>query len=252
MVQTAMHAVDPRFARIARRLTALELQAGQDDDLTAAPNLFVGLYSHAGLMRVLDVYGVAAQLSARGLDGYRVHISREDAFRHRLYVDVDEGPIMDLRLHLQSDAVVVDWLLMQNPRRVFGAGETPLPGQTHPGTGLGRIIGDLLVLLAARLHKTALVTVPERWHLALMYARIGYRCDNDDELDHVLAMERLRTSEAMSVADVAWAIERQKIVDENNEPYIYGPLRMWRSVGKPPVAAGQRTTANRPAWRLTV
>jgi hypothetical protein len=250
MVQTRMHAVDPRFARIARRLTALELQAGHDDDdLSAEPNLFVGLYSHEGLLRVLDVYGVKKKLEDIGLGDHRIHISREDAFRHRLYVVVDEGPIMDLRLHLQEDVVAVDWLLMQNPRRAFAENETPLPGQTHPGTGLGRTVGDLLVLLAARLHKSALVTVPERWHLALMYARIGYR-SVDDALHRALAVDRFREREKRSIAEIAWAIDKQRIVDDDNKPYLYVPIHMRREVAKASPRLGSPPTMTDDHWRI--
>jgi hypothetical protein len=173
--------VDPRFERIAARLTVLQLQPPADDD---APR-FAQFYSPDGIKNVIHEYGLHQKLVAQGLGDYVLRIDEEDAWRQRLELAVPEGQIMDLRLHLQraqvagvdehADLVVIDWLLMQNPRASFSRERPRLPGQTHPGTGLGRDVAQLLVLLCRRVGRDGLLVVPERFHLAELYRRGGWR-----------------------------------------------------------------------------
>lgn len=231
--------MDQHFERIARRLSTLELRrpdADDDDALDAmkpgspfgrVPRRFVGTYSAAGLGTVIHEYGLDAKLRAQGLGDYRLVVTDEDPFRHRLQLVLPEGAhAMDMHIHLRTlvdgaDVVVVEWLRMQNPRARFTRERPRLPGQEHPGTGLGRDVAQLLVLMCRRIGRDGLVTVPERFHLAELYARGGWRAAlpaADLELDDVLAGTR-----ALSLAERAWAVARGFVRDGDGAPYVYVP-----------------------------
>jgi hypothetical protein len=94
--------VDPAFERIARRLTSLELRAGADargdadllkpgEAAGRTSSAFVDTYSVEGIHRVLDEYGLRAQLERQGLGDVVIDITQDDPFRHRLAVRLPEG-----------------------------------------------------------------------------------------------------------------------------------------------------------------
>jgi hypothetical protein len=227
--------IDPSLERIAARLTTARLRAGDDDDDLLEPDTlpFVDLYSVAGLRHALTEYGITAALEARGLGDHEYRISRQDAFRHRLEILLSDGrPIMDLRLHLREApvvggrsvaVVVVEWLLMQNPRASFDARRPRLPGQVYPGTGMGRQVHCLLVLLCRRLGRDALLTVPERFHLAALYRKVDYVAVDPDDDVGVHAALRAGDDAGLSMAGLAWAVERGCVVDIDEAPWSYRP-----------------------------
>src|SRR5690554_7171923 len=83
----------------------------------------------------------------------------------------------------------IHWLLMQNPQASFGPGRLPLPGQTHPGTGLGEQVMGLLRNSCRRLKLGGLVTVPAHFHNAMMYAGTYHYIDPNAE-GALLALHR--------------------------------------------------------------
>jgi hypothetical protein len=118
--------------------------------------------------------------------------------------------------------VVVDWLLMQNPRRAFSTQRPRLPGQKHPGTGLGRAVGQLLVLLCRRIGRAGLLTVPEHFHLAELYRRAGYRALSAD--DDGMLSDLLTATDHLSFAQRAWAVERGCVKDADDDAVVpYAP-----------------------------
>ncbi len=227
--------IDAAFDRLARRLTSLQLRRAEpSDDIFAnkASGAFVGTYTETGLRTVLLHYGLDDKLRARGLGDYRLVVTQEDAFHHRLQILLpSDVHVMDLRLHLArlmlkgddtaADVVAVEWLLMQNPRAAFFRERPQLPGQTHPGTGLGHDVSQLLQLMTRRIGREGLVVVPERFHLAELYAKRGWLAphpDADALIDGVV-----RAAPKLSVAARAWAIERNCVRDVDGAVLRYQP-----------------------------
>ena len=255
--------VDPDLERIAARLTAAELRAGDDDDedlfSARTQGAFVDVYSEVGLRRALQEYGVFDDLRARGFGDHELRITRDGHWRHRLEIILADGSrVMDLRLHLQEHkvkdglavAVVgINWLLMQHPHAAFSAAQPRLPGQEHPGTGMGRKVQGLLVLLCRRLGRDGLVSVPERFHLAVLYRRIGF--SSVSAVDDVGIVAALAAADVagLDLAQLAWAVERGFVRDQAGVPWVYSPhtlicpvssrlQRVLRRSSSPPGAAG--------------
>ena len=98
--------LEKRFRRIARQLTHFELQklgpseekslSLEDvvDDLEkhSGTSLFMGYYSHAGMVEVLNRYGITKLLNDRGFPDLHLHMETENPFRHMLRLYGGTGP----------------------------------------------------------------------------------------------------------------------------------------------------------------
>lgn len=246
--------------KIAARLTSATLRAseGEDDDDLFEPETrpFLDVYSVSGLRHALQEYGITAALEARGLGDHEYRVSREDDFRHRLEILLSDGrAIMDLHLHLRESpvvgdkpfaVVVVEWLLMQNPRQPFSPERPRFPGQLYPGTGMGRQVHTLLVLLCRRMCRDALLTVPERFHLALLYRRIDFvAVDANDDVG-IQAVLQAGDVAGLSMAGLAWAVERGFVLDDDGAPWRYTPHTLVCPVSQRLELALRRETASSP------
>ncbi len=237
-----MTRVERHYEEVSRRLTTLQLMdpgptAPRDgSDVFARGDRFAHTYTDAGLRTAIHEYGLDDKMRAIGIDAFELRITEEDPFRHRLEVllpdrDLEDRHVMDLRIHLtrvglpgvdeHADVVIIDWLLMQNPRAPFTRDRPRLPGQRYPGTGLGRDVAQLLFLLTRRVQREALVTVPERFHLAELYRRAGWHPINVDE-EHTLS-DVLAATRHLGFAARAWAVERGLVRDEAGAPFAYRP-----------------------------
>ncbi len=229
-----------RLRRIARRLTHFELKAAEPDDadftsadvyeelLRKKPNpLFLGFYTRAGLEQALRTYGTLDRMSALGL---QPTLTTHHPDERRNLLRISDGPggpaILELQVRfaavraLQSippvetgdilDLLAVEWLLLQNPRKRFSPDRLPLPGQEHPGLGLGREILTLLDVMCERLGREGLIGFPEHQHNALLYSR-KYRFFDPRREGELAAL--LRDLEGLDFASTAWAVEDGLVLD---------------------------------------
>lgn len=252
--------LDPAFHRIAKRLRVLELMSDKGptpslslDDVEISwdspdgrgRSAFLNFYSKDGLLLGMKAYGIHDKLVALGLGDYELEVTREDAFYHRLELFVggghdDEHRIMDLRVHLRqvmwpgSDddeaeahvsypVLVIEWLAMRNPLGRFTPERPRLPGQSLPGSGLGRAIHNVLVIMAERTRRAAILNVPEHFHLAALYLRAGYRYPSLERELEVRAV--LDATHHLHFAAAAWAVERGFVLSESD-----GRRVKWRYV----------------------
>jgi len=96
----------------------------------------------------------------------------------RIYSEPDRGELlMELRISCGSRVVpgctvlVVEWLLLQNPRADFGPYRRPLPGQKNPGLGLLKEVFGWLVAMAEILELDGIYYVPSSYHVAIQSRR---------------------------------------------------------------------------------
>jgi hypothetical protein len=69
------------------------------------------------------------------------------------------------------EVLYLEWLLLQNPRRRFGAHHQSLPGQKHPGLGLLRDVTAWLVVLCGELGLDGLMYAPAGYFVATFGSR---------------------------------------------------------------------------------
>ncbi len=258
--------IERRYERIARSLKTLEL-VGDDADLVAEllpsspaaegewSGHFAGFYSRAGIERVFDAYGITTAIRRLGFDEVQITASVDEAGRHRLQVLVDgleddDHRLIDLVVQLRRvreaaitgedaatrpfDVLVVEWLCLQNPRAAFTAERPQLPGQRHPGLGIGRVVHNMILLMAQRLNRAGVVNIPRHLHLAVFYERSGYRYLCEAHETEVAAVSRALRGVSPAVA--SWAAERGCVkVGRNGSPparWLYEPVEMIAAVSR--------------------
>jgi hypothetical protein len=85
--------------------------------------------------------------------------------------------LMELRVNRNTrvvtgcEVLVIEWLLLQNPRSDFGPYRRPLPGQKFPGLGLLKEVFGWLVVVAEMLELDGIYYVPASYHVAIQSRR---------------------------------------------------------------------------------
>ncbi len=226
--------LEKRFHKIASQLNRFDLQklgssenrqvtlqeVVSDLETHAGSSLFMGYYSHAGLMEVIERYGIVSTLKKLGFSNLRLQIDTNDPFRHvlRLYWEHEnpERLLIELILHEgvvspkhtrveeQYDIVFIEWFCLQNPSAEFQPSKPRLPGQQKPGLGIAPEMVELLVIMAERLKKDGVVNIPRYYHTAHI-AHAGFFFIDPRSEGVMRALERdLR---GHSLAEASWAVE---------------------------------------------
>lgn len=238
------------FREVFRSLSRVELQKGASglDDLGTedlfdyGTDLWLGFYTEEGIGIALERYGVTDDVLQRGYGGVHVDVQIDDPEEHMLRIwsiepECDE-PLIELVvsrdiLHLSeplADAIgepfapvlTVEWLLMQNPRADFAADRLPLPGQQHPGLGVGIKVMEMLRNICLRLDLAGMITVPSYFHNAAMYSAEFSYLDSSYEGIMQALLRDVVPEVAGSLPAASWAIKWKMVVDklsEKNEPF---------------------------------
>lgn len=228
-----------RRRAIARRLSPYVLRASTEAarSLTGpeSTGLYLGYYSYNGIVQAFEAYGVYEALARLGFDQIQLQLYTADPFEHRLMLyDQEIKPerllheivvrrrqlhfdIADSRFDGQHfEMLGIEWICLQNPRQSFSDARPALPGQQHPGLGLGQLVLDLLQLTAERLGLDGIITIPAWFHNAVFYhTRFRYLCLSTEARLQALYRQLVRP---LGLHRVAWAIEHQQIC-ENGQPF---------------------------------
>jgi hypothetical protein len=235
----------PRRAALELRSEELGLPS------TGEPRLFLGRLTGEALSAELEAAGIPAFLATRGFPDVRVGTDLADG-EHRLRVAAsDDGALLvELRLaematpvpaalHASGPATLhvlaILWVALQNPRASFTPERPRLPGQDHPGLGVGRRLYELLRGWAGAFGKDALLNVPEHYHNALFYAG-QFRFLDPIEQGRFEALRR--DLSGLGVADASFAIEDGRVRDEAaDRAYVWDPGAMVAPVSSALAAA---------------
>jgi hypothetical protein len=228
------------------RHTSLELRPEELGlPSTGEPRLFLGRLSTGALRRALESVGIPAFLAGRGFPEVRVDTDLAEG-EHRLRVAAaDDGAVLiELRLAEMATplpavlrgsgpetlhVLAILWVALQNPRASFTAERPRLPGQDHPGLGVGRRLYEVLCGWAAAFGKDALLNVPEHYHNALFYAA-QFRFLDPVEQGRFEALRR--DLSGLRVADASFAIEEGRVHDQAaDRPFAWDPGAMVAAVG---------------------
>jgi hypothetical protein len=247
-----------RFRRIGRSLSRVELMQSSADPTFAitdadlldknAGRRFLDFYGDEGLRTALERYGLLAALRARGYHEFHFDTQALDD-RHTLFVSAraseDHEPCRLIELVVRRDRLVlepvdpppfdrtwevltVDWLTLRHARGAFSADRLRLPGQDAPGLGIGELVLELLYRIVDRLHLHGLVTVPEYFHNATLYARELPFVD-PWYAGQLRALERvLFHDEKLSFAQAAWAVHWGWVLDEADRALVWKGEAMCR------------------------
>ncbi len=89
----------------------------------------------------------------------------------------------------EFEFLILEWLTLQNPLLHFSRKRPPLPGQHHPGLGLGKKVVDIFVYLARLTQKDGVLAFPAYFHNALLFTRY-FHFLNPEKQGEVLAVEK--------------------------------------------------------------
>lgn len=174
-----------RFASVAATLRRGELEGELSftmDDVMAdlderRPTVarLLGFYTAAGIEYALQRYGILEHIERLGYSRVRVRLDLEGGQQRMCVLGRAEGAeylLVDCVLERTTLAgarvLYVHWLAMQDPRARFDERRPMLPGQQHPGLGLAREAGELLIQMARRLELEGVAFRPASYHMAYM------------------------------------------------------------------------------------
>jgi hypothetical protein len=194
----------------------------------AEPGSFLGRFTEAALERELDSAGILAALAERGHPDVRLVADAADG-EHRLRILPGKGeePLVELRAKEETCVVQepvlraqgvellyvlsVHWLSLQNPGQPFRPERPRLPGQQHPGLGIGRRFYGRLMTWAHEWGKDALLDFPEYYHNAVFYASM-FRFVSPARQGRLEALRRDLSS--LHVCETSAAIDEGRVIEE--------------------------------------
>ncbi len=186
-------------------------------------------FSQQGVELLLERLGLLDQLRLRGFRHPMVEVDLSGTVGDtvRIFSEPDRGELlMELRANRSSRVVpgcqllVIEWLLLQNPRAHFGPYRRPLPGQKHPGLGLLKEVFGWLVAMAEILELDGIYYVPSSYHVAIQSRRRVRFLEPEDEA-LIRSLETLFAGVPLPVASNLIADGR--VVDEST-----GSALEWR------------------------
>jgi hypothetical protein len=176
-----------RSRRIARQLTRSELSEEEEEDILLTPeelmadlvgptrrSKLLGYYTNTGIETALERYGVLPHIRQAGYPSPRVTLDPEYPTGQLVRIHAGTGMhelLVEMVLRESREfppfrLLSVEWLLMQDPRRLPDPRRPLLPGQEHPGLGALKKLFLMLVMTAERLDFDGLQFCPSHYHVA--------------------------------------------------------------------------------------
>ena len=199
-----MNRFDRKYRRIAKGISTLDITSNfykEDlswddlflgDNLAKGPQLFLGKYSLDGIKFIIERFGLDRQARQAGIRHLHVQMDTSDPYKHTITIysgdRVDHSQVvMEFvaryqHLKPKSDeaefkytqplrVLLIEWLLLQNPRQKFTDRRPRLPGQAYPGLGLGDELMALFTLMGRHLQVDGIVNVPQYFHTGLLFGK---------------------------------------------------------------------------------
>jgi hypothetical protein len=233
-------------SRLLDKCDAERLDLSPDDifqDLVehAANNRLLGRFSEKQVVDALVDYGVWRELERKGYPNAHLTIRSIDPFRQIIKIatskeapENEESLLCELRLfdawlknpdangiQFEFDALVIDWLLFQNPGASFTSKRPPLPGQKYPGLGIMRTCMTAILDFAKQTGKEAVVAIPEYYHNAVLY-KPHFRFFSPEIEGRFQALQKFLAD--LPLWEASHAVEAQRIVDNSSgEHFVWHP-----------------------------
>lgn len=158
------------------------------------PTLFLDRFTPAEIVARMEAAGFWSALKEKMKCPPRLRLQHVQPDEHRLLVldDSESEParFIELRLSLARmeipnrhragattepfEMLAINWAMLQDPRARFSPERPRLPGQEHPGLGLGRKCQIFLIALGRELRQSGLINHPQFFHNAVFYQNEYY------------------------------------------------------------------------------
>lgn len=203
--------------------------------------LFMGHFEKPRILNAFERFGILGQLRKLGYKDIDLEFRARGPAEHflRLYdtatgdqqllgeVVLREGRFIPETQLLEGcqlpplNVLAIEWILMQHHRGDFEPDRRRLPGQKHPGLGLGRKVMDLLIWVATLLEKDALINIPEYFHNAVFYDHWFKFIDPAAQGVYDAILERL-SAQGFNLAEISFAAYLDSLVDtRTGKPFIW-------------------------------
>ena len=232
-----------RFRQIKARLDPLSLTSTpssgdwgltEEDLVGILPGVprqtrFLNYYSKVGVELMLERFGIFHLLRAKGFRSPTLQLDLDHPLGQTLRV-YNGGPggelLMETRVNRSVRAVpdmevlVVEWLLLQNPRASFPAHRPPLPGQQHPGLGILTEVFGWLVVMCESLQLDGIFVHPSHFHIAAVSRKhLRFLHPEHEALFRALAA----VLAGLPLATASRALEAGEVRDlDNDQPVFWG------------------------------
>lgn len=240
-----------RFRRLKARLDPTALTADPDDfSLSLSEEDLIGImpgmtrrtrflqyFSGHGVELLLERFGILDGIRVRGYTHPQVDLDLNHSLGEtlRIYGDASRHELlMELRVNRSQrvvegcEVLIVEWLLLQNPRAEFGPYRRPLPGQKHPGLGLLKEVFGWLVMVCEMLELDGIYYSPSSYHVAAQSRRLTRFLKPEHEA-RFRALEELLATLPLAVASKT--IEDNQVIDAaTNKPLSWEGFPMVVSV----------------------
>jgi hypothetical protein len=97
----------------------------------------------------------------------------------------------------------VEWICLQDPKRQYKPGESPLPGQAYPGLGFGWKALMLLYFMAKRMNVAGIYNIPQYYHSTRYFHRF-FRFISPRLEGELMAIDR--DTFPIHPVNVSWAV----------------------------------------------
>ncbi len=189
-------------------------------------NRFLNFYSEYGIDLALKKYGVKKILKKRGFNNILYKINKND-YTHTLSIYNEEKNsdhlISQLVITLDTNicfsyknckSLTIEWLNLQDYRKVFTKEKMKLPGQRFPGLGFGLLAFELIIQIARRLDIRYMANTPNHFHNAYIYSHyFSFRNPHDKACIDIFISE----FKGLSLASLSWLIYNEIMLETNSK-----------------------------------
>lgn len=232
-----------RFRQIKARLDPLALTSTASDSdwglteedlvgiLPGVPRQtrFLNYYSKVGVELMLERFGIFNLLGAKGFRTPTLQLDLDHPLGQTLRVwngGTGAELLIEVRLNRSTravpdmEALIIEWLLLQNPRIPFAAHRPPLPGQQHPGLGILTEVFGWLVVMCESLKLDGIFVHPSHFHIAALSRRhLRFLDPAHEALFRALAV----TLAGLPLGAASRALDTREVWDrDSGEPVSWG------------------------------